>query len=129
MVRNADRSTRELILSEIRRLAAQNGGTPPGKGTFARVTGITEARWSGVIWARSSDARADAGFAPNVLQSRFDSTEVLSRIIELCRELSRLPTRAEIKLRRRADPTFPSGGAVANHFPTNKDLVAALRRL
>lgn len=54
---------------------------------------------------------------------------MLLKVAELCRRLGRLPTRAEIKLRRKSDPTFPSHGAVANHFPTNADFVLALRKL
>lgn len=120
---------RDLILGEIRRLAAQNGGKPPGKGTFARATGITEGKWNGVIWARWSDALVEAGFAPNELQGRLGDAGVLLRVVELSREIGRFPTRAEMKLRRCADSAFPSAGAIAHRFPTNADLIEAFRKL
>jgi hypothetical protein len=34
--------TREEILNEIRRTAAENGGKPLGRDRFLRITGITE---------------------------------------------------------------------------------------
>ena len=119
---------RELILSEIRRLAEAEGGRPPGKSLFTRQTGIREHQWSGVLWARWSDALAEAGFGANTLQARFETADVLSRIIEACRHYQRLPTVAEFKLYRLSDPTFPSKGAIAGHFSSRRDLIAALHR-
>src|SRR4051794_40010065 len=104
---------REHILSEIRRLAEANGGQPPGKAAFARNTGVGEHQWSGVHWARWSEALSDAGYGPNALQGRFDSEAVLTKIIEACRHYGRVPTVAEFKLSRIRDPTFPSKGAIA----------------
>ncbi len=120
---------RDQIISEIRRIASENGGKPPGVKAFATKTGITEWKWRGVFWTRWENALADAGLPPNALQGRLDSDAMLLKVAELCRRLGRLPTRAEIKLRRKSDPTFPSHGAVANHFPTNADFVLALRKL
>ncbi len=117
---------RERILSEIRRLAGAIGGQAPGKTTFARQTGIREHQWSGVIWARWSDALAEAGFEANTLQGRFDTSDVLSKIIAACRHYKHVPTIAELKLYRRSDPTFPSKGAISGHFRTRKELLEAL---
>lgn len=118
---------RDFILAEITRLAEQNGGQPPGKHLFSKATGISEAKWSGVLWARWSDALLDAGFTPNVLQPRLDSETMLRGLVDLARRLQRLPTRAEIKLERQLDPYFPSHGAVARHFPTQATLLAAIK--
>ncbi len=117
---------RERILSEIRRLADAADGKPPGKLVFARQTGIGEHQWSGVIWPRWGDALAEAGFSRNVLQGRFETAGVLARIADACRLYGRVPTVAEMKLCRRSDPSFPSKGAIANHFPTRAALVTAL---
>lgn len=119
---------RELILTEIRRLAEADGGRAPGKSLFTRQTGIREHQWSGVLWARWSDALAEAGFAANTLQARFETADVLSRIIEACRHYQRLPTVAEFKLYRLSDATFPSKGAIAGHFNSRRDLIRALHR-
>ena len=119
---------RERILSEIRRLAKASGGQAPGKLTFARQTGISEHQWSGVLWARWSDALVEAGYEKNTLQARFDTGDVLTKVIEACRHYGHVPTVSEMKLYRRSNPDFPSKGAVASHFPTRAELLVALRQ-
>jgi hypothetical protein len=120
---------REHILREIRRLAAESGGRPPGLNAFVRQSGIARAKWYGVFWARWSDALAEAGFAPNAWQRRFDSSDVLLKVAELCRKLGRLPTEGEMRLCRTSDTTFPNTGTISGHFPTKTDLVEGLRKL
>ncbi len=119
---------RDRIIAEIRQLAAMDG-KPPGKQSFMRRTGIGEHQWSGVIWARWSDALVDAGFQANKLQLRFETTDVVAHIAQACRRYGRVPTVAEMKLCRRDDPGFPSKGAIASHFPTRTALLSALAKL
>jgi hypothetical protein len=121
-----DASLRDLILSEIRRLARRDGGKPPGKNTFARETGITEGKWSGVVWARWSDALSDAGFSANKRQAAYPKEFVVGKLADLCRRYGRQPTRPEIKMERRTDASFPSAGAVHRRFPTTAALTAGL---
>lgn len=99
---------RDHILREIRRTADENGGSPLGKARFETETGIREHEWRGRYWARWNDALADAGLPPNQLQGRFDADEVLSKLVAEIRRLRRMPTVAELSLRRREDATFPS---------------------
>jgi hypothetical protein len=99
---------KDLILAEIRRTADANGGRPLGRARFAAETGIRESDWSGRFWARWNDALAEAGFPPNELQGRTPDDELLARLAEEVRRLGRLPTRAELRLRRREDTGFPS---------------------
>lgn len=98
---------RDHILSEIRRVAADAGGTAPGSKRFASETGIKEHDWRGVYWARWGDALAEAGFPPNEWQSAYDKDHVLAKYAELATELKRLPTSSDIELKRRSDTTFP----------------------
>jgi len=118
---------REQILAEIKRLATENG-VPPGKAVFARQTGIREHQWSGIFWARWSDALAEAGFEGNVLQGRFVTEDVLTKIVEACRHYGRVPTSAEMRLYRTKHPSFPSHNTISNHFPTRARLLDALAK-
>lgn len=101
---------REHIVGEIRRTAEANGGTPLGRLRFATETGIREHDWRGRYWARWNDALAEAGFQPNELRQRYDEDELLAKLSTEIRRLRRMPTVAELSLRRREDNTFPSPG-------------------
>lgn len=116
---------RQHILAEIRRTAAANGGKPLGRQRFARETGIRDSDWEGRYWARWGDAVREAGFQPNKLQGRYDDDEVLAKLIPEIQRLGRLPTYRELRLLRRQDAAFPSGG-VFEKFGTKRDLAAKL---
>ncbi len=109
--------TKERILADIRRTAEANGGKPLGRQRFAAETGIREADWAGVYWARWGDAIREAGFEPNVLQGRFEDDAVLERLAALIRRYGKLPTETELRLERRADPMFPSAGVFERFGP------------
>ena len=100
--------TREHIVREIQRTAEANGGAPLGRSRFAAETGIREHDWRGRYWARWSDAIAEAGLQPNELRQRLDEAEVLAKLVGEIRRLGKMPTVAELSLRRREDNTFPS---------------------
>lgn len=118
---------KEDILSEIKRLANITG-TPPGNLTFAKQTGIKEHRWSGVFWAKWSDALRDAGFESNSLQGPFVTEDVLSQLVNACRHYKHVPSAPEMRLFHKTNPLFPSHNTINNHFPNRKDLVDGLAR-
>jgi hypothetical protein len=103
---------REAILSEIQRLASENGGRPLGKRRFEDATGIRESDWLGRYWLRWGDAVREAGLEPNTLQSKFDDDEVLASLALLVRDLGHFPVEAELRMRAREDAAFPSHGTV-----------------
>lgn len=105
--------TRDEILEEIRRIAGENDGVPPGKRRFADLTGVVESDWSGRFWARWSDVLLEAGLEPNKMQGAYPDSEVLDKLICYIEELGKLPTIAELHLKRRSDPEFPSAGVFA----------------
>ena len=117
---------RDRIISEIRRLAAANGGQAPGVLAFERDTAILEHQWRGRIWSRWGDALADAGFEPNVLQPKLDTAVVLEKLVGVCRHYRHLPTGAEMQLYKRSDPAFHSTGAITRHFGNQAGMIAAL---
>ncbi len=117
---------RDHILQEIKRIAAEQSGIPPGQAAFLKATGITQAKWRGIHWLKWSDALVEAGFQANTWQGKHNSAEILLRLAELTKRLGRLPTNAEIKFERKTDPSFPVHSTVANHFPTKASLIQSL---
>jgi hypothetical protein len=109
--------TREHVLAEIRRTAEANGGVALGKARFEAATGIREHDWRGRFWARWSDAVVEAGFAPNQLQGRIDQDRLIDSLVDEIRRLGRMPTNAELRLRRRADPDFPAANVFDRFGP------------
>jgi hypothetical protein len=118
---------RERIISEIRRIAADAGGEPPGKSIFERESGIKESAWHGRYWARWSDALREAGFEPNEFQSKTNSNFLLSKLAEAFRHYGKIPTSAELRMYRGVDPNFPYHSTLANHFPTKAEMLSRLR--
>jgi hypothetical protein len=119
---------RDLILSEIKRLAAENAGRAPGVLAFERETGIGAHAWRGKMWARWSDALAEAGLQPNSWNEKLDSEHVMLGFIAASRHYGRLATRDEINLYRQSDPTVPSTKAIETHFGTRAQLIEALAK-
>jgi hypothetical protein len=99
---------KEQILQEIRRTAAENGGTPLGRLRFESETGICYSDWCGKHWARWGDAVKQAGFVPNQLVTAYDDEELLENLAQLARELGDLPVETEIRMKARGDSDFPS---------------------
>jgi Meiotically up-regulated gene 113 len=119
---------RDFILNEIKNIAEQNGGIPPGSAAFAAKTGITQGKWRGVLWARWSDALAEAGFSPNKFQSKLDSGMVLAELGKLTHVLGRFPSYADIRLHKRTNVDLPNDKTLTNHFGNVDGLREALRR-
>lgn len=101
-------TTKEHILSEIRRTAIANGGAPLGLDRFLAATGIKKSDWHGKYWARWGDAQQDAGFHPNQLTTARTREDLLSNLAALVRELGHFPVEGEIRLKHQSDRSFPS---------------------
>jgi len=110
------------ILSEIARTAAANGGVPLGEARFESETGIRRADWFGKLWAKWGDAVQEAGYTPNELNPAFDDELLLAKYSEYARELGRIPTAGELRLKRRNDPQFPSWNTFAR-FGSKAEMV------
>jgi hypothetical protein len=114
------------ILEEIKRLASANSGKPPGRSAFEKATGIRESDWFPHYWLRWGDALKDAGFSPNRLNVPLDDSMILDQYVALVRGLGRLPVSGELRLRAKADPTFPSHN-VFSKFGGKLGLIQRLR--
>lgn len=113
------------ILEEIKRTAEANGGVPLGRQRFLAETGIRESDWSGRFWTRWSDAVREAGYAPNVKQAAFERDKLLEKLALLVRELGHYPVVAELRMKARSDPDFPSKN-VFSRFGGKAQIAAAL---
>ena len=120
------RITKEEIVREIQRIARENSNSSPGIGQFFQATGIKDSDWKGVYWARWSDAVREAGFTPNTMQIPFEESVFFEKYISLTREKGRFPVKAELRLEKRADPTFPSDTAFLRRFGTKENLLARI---
>ncbi len=99
---------RDFIIAEIKRTAAENGGTPLGRRRFAAETGIKESDWYGKHWATWGAALQFAGFSPNAKQEKLGDEVLLEKFARLVQDLGRFPVAAELRMKARADETFPS---------------------
>lgn len=79
-----------------------------GRLRFFRETGIKESDWKGKFWARWNDAVREAGLEPNKKTSAYEESLLIEKYISLMRELGRFPVVAEIRMKVRADDSFPN---------------------
>jgi hypothetical protein len=114
------------IISEIRRTATENDGVPLGYARFESATGIRYHDWFGRHWARWGDALREAGFEPNQLQGGYEKEELLGSYAELAKELGRLPSSGDLRLKRRGNAEFPSWNTF-NRFGRKSALIRQVR--
>ena len=98
--------TKETILSEVKRTADQNGGTPLGAARFERKTGINSYEW-GRHWARFGDVLKAAGFEPNKFQGAHPDEFLIGKLIGIIRKLAGFPTFRDIQAEKTIDPELP----------------------
>jgi hypothetical protein len=113
---NHGHDVREQILDEIRKLTTEGSGRPPGSRLFESKTGIREAAWRGVYWARWSDAIIEAGFEPNVRRGRHDEQFFMLKVAEACRHFGKFPTAMELRMYSKTVPGFPNVKSITRHF-------------
>lgn len=118
---------KEDILREICRTAEQNNGLPLGKQRFYQETGIKENDWSGKYWAKWGDAIIEAGYEPNEMNTALPDEYILSKYIDLLKELNRIPTFPEIRLKARQISDFPSHNTFKKFGNKNKLLIRLIK--
>ena len=118
--------TKAHIISEIKRTAQENAGSPLGIARFEAETGIKSSDWMGKFWARWGDALVEAGFQPNVLQGSRSEDDLLECLAVFARELGHFPVANEVKLKARTEPGFP-WHTTFSRFGGKQKLAARLR--
>ncbi len=116
-IRKGDSMEKAHILQEIRRTAEANGGAPLGVDRFEKATGIGVSEWKGKYWARWGDAQNEAGLPANAFGSKpYDERKLLEKFAQLARDLGRVPTKQDVRLKRHHDPSFPSYTAFSRRW-------------
>lgn len=118
---------RETIINEIKRLASENGGKPPGRRYFATETGIGDSEWYGKIWSRWNEAVEEAGFEPNNRAEKHPTETVLENYATICRHFGRPPTNPEIRIYAREHDDFIGIDTFRRHFGNKAGIIAAAR--
>ena len=104
-----------------------NGGQAPSVAAFKNLTGIREHDWSGIYWARWSDALKEAGFQPQKFNQKADSQIYLQKIANAIRYFKKFPTSAELKLYRQVDAEIPTSTTLRSHFGIGTGVANAVR--
>lgn len=118
---------RQFLIDEIKRLAKENDGRPPGSQKFERETGVSMARWRGIYWAKWGDALAEAGFEPNLYNVAYDKDFLLEKLAMAVRHLQKFPSIAEWKIYARSKLDFPHPTAIERHFRSKSERIRALK--
>ncbi len=99
---------KQHIIDEIRRTARANKGVALGWRRFETETGIKYSDWYGKFWTRWGDAVREAGLQANRMGEPFADEVLLEKLINLTRQLGRVPVQGDVLIARRKDPAFPS---------------------
>lgn len=118
---------KELILQEIQRCAAENGGVPLGMPRFEAETGIRSSHWLGKYWVAWNDAVREAGLRPNEMQGRtLDDDELLGHLAAITRKYGRFPTNPELNIERQVDPANPTAKTIRERLGGKAEQVRRL---
>jgi hypothetical protein len=96
------------IISEIKRITKELGGKAPGFQRFSTETGLRKSDWYPNLWLRWGDAILEAGCQPNDFITAYDTDFLITKYIELIRELGHFPIEGELRIRKNTDKSFPS---------------------
>ena len=118
--------SKEYILEEIARTAEENSGKPLGRERFAQETGISVQDWQSKYWARWSDAVREAGYTPNKMQPAYDEKRLFEQVICFIREMKKLPTVAEFRLKAHNTKGFPSHNTISSRLGGQSELASTI---
>ncbi|NQU27004.1 MAG: GIY-YIG nuclease family protein [Candidatus Marinimicrobia bacterium] len=103
--------SKEQVIQVYRDLVAEHGGNVIGVGVFMRKTGLPKYYWSGRYWRSWSAFQFDCGIKPNKATEKIPDDILLKKYVELIEEIKEIPIEADILIKKKDDPTFPSKNA------------------
>ncbi len=116
---------KEQIIQEIKRIADEEG-KPPGRQRFESLTGIGMPSWYGKYWARWGDALEEAGCSRNEKQAALEINEIMDAYLSLARELGRVSTEGELRLKSKTNPAFPAHSTFRNRLGAKSELLTTI---
>lgn len=99
---------KQEIISEIKRISKECDGKAPGFQRFAAETGVRKSDWYPNLWLRWGDAIIEAGCQPNDFIVAYDTDFLITKYIELIRDLGHFPIEGELRIKKKTDKDFPS---------------------
>lgn len=100
--------SKDEIISAYKGLVTANAGRRVGEKIFVRETGISRYFWQGGYWRSWSAFQTDAGYAPNLPNEKTPDEIVLDSFARLTLEQGRIPSEADLVLKRRSHGSFPN---------------------
>ena len=119
-------TSKEDILSEIRRFVSSHGGDIPGERTFITATGIKQSAWKGKYWVLWSEAVREAGYDPNPMNPKIPNEVMLEKLAAFVAKLGYFPVRDKINLHARNTPGFPVWQTIVKRYGGMPQTAAAL---
>jgi len=119
------------LFAEIRRIAQEGAGKPPGSRLFYRVTHTRESDWKNKgwnTWNNWGDVLEEAGFPRLEAVAKFDPSLILEQLAQLTRKLQRFPVTADMRREKRGNSSFPNDKVFSDTFGTREKALAALNQ-
>lgn len=101
---------KEQVLALYNRLVKKHGGKPIGERIFVRESGVSRYYWQGGLWSSWSALQAEAGHVPNSATDKIEDEVVLQGFAEVALDMGKIPSEADLMVRRRIDSSLPSKG-------------------
>lgn len=120
--------SKDKILSEIRRTAAENNGVALGRERFSKETGISASSWRGKYWERWSDAIKEAGLVENLTPKAHETDFLIESLALLTRKLERFPTYAALRMEKISNNAFPNH-TTFHRLGDNDERISLVRKL
>lgn len=101
-------TTKAKILQEIQRIAAENGGKPPGREKFENLTGLKFHAMCPKYWLRWGDALEEAGYKRQTLSQKIPDHVIAQCYVGLIKKIGKVPIAGEVRREAEIDANFPS---------------------
>lgn len=121
---------KEQFLSEVRRIAQENGGIPPGSRLFYAQTDTRESTWRGKSWNEWNnwnDVLEEAGYERRAKNQKLPTSNILEQLALLTKKLGRFPVTLDMRREKRTNPNLPNDKTLLTSFGSREQTLVALK--